>query len=37
MRVHVASLRRKLEPDASNPRYLVTEPWIGYRFIAEPL
>ena len=37
VRVHVASLRRKLEPDASNPRYLVTEPWIGYRFIAEPL
>jgi two-component system, OmpR family, KDP operon response regulator KdpE len=37
VRVHVAALRRKLEPDASNPRYLVTEPWIGYRFIAEPL
>ncbi|HET6372408.1 MAG TPA: response regulator transcription factor [Candidatus Polarisedimenticolia bacterium] len=37
VRVHVSSLRRKLEPDPSNPRYLVTEPWIGYRFIAEPL
>ena len=37
VRVHVGSLRRKLEPDASNPRYLVTEPWVGYRFIAEPL
>ncbi|HEX7181656.1 MAG TPA: response regulator transcription factor [Thermoanaerobaculia bacterium] len=37
VRVHVASLRRKLEPDPSNPRYLVSEPWIGYRFIAEPL
>lgn len=37
VRVHVGALRRKLEPDASNPRYLVTEPWIGYRFIAEPL
>lgn len=37
VRVHVASLRRKIEPDASNPRYLVSEPWIGYRFIAEPL
>lgn len=37
VRVHVASLRRKLEPDPSDPRYLVSEPWIGYRFIAEPL
>jgi two-component system, OmpR family, KDP operon response regulator KdpE len=37
VRVHVGSLRRKLEPDPSEPRYLVTEPWIGYRFIAEPL
>jgi two-component system KDP operon response regulator KdpE len=36
VRVHVGSLRRKLEPDATNPRYLVTEPWVGYRFIAEP-
>jgi two-component system KDP operon response regulator KdpE len=36
VRVHVAALRRKLEPDPSNPRYLVTEPWIGYRWIAEP-
>ena len=37
VRVHVGALRRKIEPDGSNPRYLVTEPWIGYRFIAEPL
>jgi two-component system, OmpR family, KDP operon response regulator KdpE len=37
VRVHVGALRRKLEPDPSNPRYLVTEPWIGYRFIAEPI
>jgi len=37
VRVHVAALRRKLEPDPSDPRYLVSEPWIGYRFIAEPL
>lgn len=36
VRVHVGALRRKLEPDASNPRYIITEPWIGYRFIAEP-
>jgi two-component system KDP operon response regulator KdpE len=37
VRVHVASLRKKIEPDPSNPRYLISEPWIGYRFIAEPL
>ena len=36
VRVHMSSLRRKLEPDPANPRYIVTEPWIGYRFIAEP-
>lgn len=37
VRVHVGALRRKLEPDPSRPRYLVTEPWVGYRFIAEPV
>jgi len=37
VRVHMSSLRRKLEPDPGSPRYIVTEPWVGYRFIAEPL
>lgn len=32
LRVHMANLRRKLEPDPSNPRYFVTEPGMGYRF-----
>ena len=32
LRVFVGQLRKKLEPDASSPRYLVTEPWVGYRF-----
>jgi len=32
LRVYVANLRRKLEPDASAPRYLLTEPGMGYRF-----
>ena len=36
VRVHVGSLRRKLEPDPANPRYIGTEPWVGYRFLAEP-
>ena len=30
----VAQLRRKIEPDPSNPRYLLSEPWVGYRFAA---
>jgi two-component system KDP operon response regulator KdpE len=28
----VAQLRRKIEPDPGKPRYLVSEPWVGYRF-----
>jgi DNA-binding response OmpR family regulator len=31
LRVYVASLRRKLEPDRTEPRYLLTEPGYGYR------
>jgi len=34
LRVFVGQLRKKLEPDASSPRYIVTEPWVGYRFQA---
>jgi two-component system KDP operon response regulator KdpE len=32
LRVYMANLRRKLEPDPARPRYLVTEAGIGYRF-----
>jgi two-component system, OmpR family, KDP operon response regulator KdpE len=32
LRVYLAQLRRKLEPDPSRPRYLITEPGMGYRF-----
>jgi two-component system, OmpR family, KDP operon response regulator KdpE len=32
LRVYAAQLRRKLEPDPSKPRYLLTEPGMGYRF-----
>ena len=32
LRVFVGNLRKKIEPDAAAPRYIVTEPWIGYRF-----
>jgi two-component system, OmpR family, KDP operon response regulator KdpE len=37
VRVHMSSLRKKIEPDPSDPRYIITEPWVGYRFIAEPV
>jgi len=32
LRVYVGQLRKKLEPNPSRPRYLVTEPWVGYSF-----
>jgi two-component system KDP operon response regulator KdpE len=31
----VAQLRKKIEPDAANPRYILSEPWVGYRFATE--
>ncbi|MBV8543097.1 MAG: response regulator transcription factor [Acidobacteria bacterium] len=37
VRVHMSSLRKKIEPNPSEPQYIVTEPWVGYRFIAEPV
>ena len=33
----VAQLRKKLEPDPASPKYLLSEPWVGYRFVAEPV
>ena len=32
LRVLIGSLRKKLEPEPSTPRYILTEPWVGYRF-----
>jgi two-component system KDP operon response regulator KdpE len=32
LRVFVGHLRKKLEPNEGAPRYIVTEPWVGYRF-----
>ena len=32
LRVFIGQLRKKLEPDAASPKYLQTEPWVGYRF-----
>ena len=35
LRVHLAAIRKKLEPEPSRPRYFVTEPGIGYRFVPD--
>ena len=35
LRVFVRHLRKKIEPDPAKPRYILTEPWVGYRFISE--
>jgi two-component system KDP operon response regulator KdpE len=36
LRVHMANVRHKLEPDPSRPRYFITEPGMGYRFVTPP-
>jgi two-component system KDP operon response regulator KdpE len=35
LRVFMASLRRKLEADAAEPKFLITEPSVGYRLAIE--
>jgi len=35
LRVFIGQLRKKIEPDPSKPRYILTEPWIGYRFNSD--
>jgi two-component system KDP operon response regulator KdpE len=32
LRVLIGSLRKKIEPDPASPKYILTEPWVGYRF-----
>jgi two-component system KDP operon response regulator KdpE len=32
LRVFIGQLRKKIETDSATPRYILTEPWIGYRF-----
>ena len=36
LRLYMAQLRRKLEPDPARPRWLITEPGMGYRFQPDP-
>jgi two-component system KDP operon response regulator KdpE len=32
LRSYVKALRKKIEEDPANPEYILTEPWVGYRF-----
>jgi two-component system KDP operon response regulator KdpE len=36
LRVFVGQLRKKVEKDPSQPKYIRTEPWVGYRFLTQP-
>ncbi len=35
LRVLIGALRKKIEPNPSSPKYILTEPWVGYRFADE--
>ncbi|MBC8031265.1 MAG: response regulator transcription factor [Pyrinomonadaceae bacterium] len=35
LRVFVGQLRKKIETDPASPRYILTEPWVGYRFNSD--
>jgi two-component system KDP operon response regulator KdpE len=37
LHVLVNQLRKRIEPDPSKPRYILTEPWLGYRFHLPPI
>ena len=34
LRVFINQVRKKIEPEPAKPRYILTEPWVGYRFVA---
>ena len=35
LRVFIGQLRKKTEADPAHPQYILTEPWVGYRFLSE--
>ena len=36
LRLYISQLRKKLEPEPSNPRYLITDAGMGYRLVLDP-
>ena len=34
LRVFINHLRKKIEPNPASPKYILTEPWVGYRFVV---
>lgn len=36
LHVFINHIRKKIEPDPADPRYIITEPWVGYRFNLPP-
>jgi two-component system KDP operon response regulator KdpE len=34
LRVFINQVRKKIEPDPAKPRFILTEPWVGYKFVA---
>jgi two-component system KDP operon response regulator KdpE len=36
LRVFIKTLRKKVEPNPETPEYILTEPWVGYRFSVRP-
>lgn len=34
LRVFIRHLRKKIEPEPAKPRYILTDPWVGYRFVS---
>lgn len=36
LRVFINHLRKKIEPNPAKPKYILTEPWVGYRFVVPP-
>ncbi len=36
LRVFIKTLRKKVEPNPDTPEYIITEPWVGYRFSTQP-
>ena len=36
LRVFINQVRKKIEPNPARPKYILTEPWVGYKFVSPP-